>query len=235
MASRPDAFQEFVLTFESPWNLAGETTHKWSQSYYVSGTVTHNEADAELAGLDLASTALALASLRTSLVGIAYYPTGSLISTQNFTYAPNAHPGTQAAYSATVTDPQQLEVCAVAHAPIGKNTRGKEIYLRKYFHDVYASGGDPNAINPLTPAFDGLVVLNHGAGPHDVVPCSPRSGATGTWVMETHLFTHQLRKGKKKKIAQSKSGLIATLIGYGLDAASAAALAVKLLGLGAAE
>lgn len=200
MGHRNDAFQEFVLDFESPWNLAGKTVEVWSQSFYVSGTITHTDTEAEAAALALAQPALALAATGTSLVGFSYYPSGSLVSTTNKTYTPGTHPGTSSAYSSPPSALQQLEVTAVAHCPIGKNTRGKTIYLRKYFHSVFAHSVDPNSLESLTSASTLLAPFNSGAGPHSVVPCSPTSGKTGgPWTMETHLYTHQLRKGKKRK------------------------------------
>lgn len=232
MASRLDQFQEFVLTFQSPWNLAGKTDHRWSQSFYVSGTIEHSAADAEAAALMLASPALLLASNRTSLVQFNYYPAHSLVSTVVKIYAPGDHPGTAGAYDVAPQAAQQLEVAAVAHCPIGKNTRGKEIYLRKYFHDVVAHATDPNSLSPLVDAATLLAPFNTGSGPHSVVPCSPVSGATGgPWTMESHVFTHQLRKGKKKKKVPAPllSSVISDLVNAGLDAASALALARKIL------
>jgi hypothetical protein len=227
MAHRLSQFQEFVLKFQSKWNLAGKTSEDWSQSFYVSGTINHNDADAETAALALAAPALALATTGTSLVGFAYYPSQSQVSTTNKTYTPGTHAGTQSAYSASPTLIQQLEVAAVAHAPIGKSTRGKTIYLRKYFHDVAASASDINALDGLTSASTLLGVFNNGAGPHAVVPVSPTSGKNGPWTMETHLFTHQLRKGKKRK--QPAAGLIQQLVNAGMSTADAVALAAKLL------
>jgi hypothetical protein len=225
MASRLDQFQGFVLTFQSPWNLAGMTTHNWSQSMYVSGTIDHNDAEAEAAGLALAAPALALASSKTSLIGIKYYKSQSLVSTTNKEYAPGTHPGTASAYNAlTEGAEQQLEVAAVAHGAIGKNSKGKTVYLRKYFHDVAAGPSDPNALAQLTDATALLHPFIVGAGPHAVVPVSPAHGTPApVWTMEAHLFTHQLRKGKKKK--KPSAGLIATvehLVGDTLDAATLA-------------
>jgi hypothetical protein len=223
MASRLDQFQEFKLIFESPWNLAGKTEHSWTQSFYVSGTITHNDADAEAAGLALAAPALALAGAATSLIGITYYPSQSLVSTTNKVYAAGTHKGTRSAYTSPSGSANQLEVAIVAHCPIGKNTKGKTIYLRKYFHDVQSGAGDPNAHDALVDATALLAPFNVGAGPHSVVPCSPTSGHTGgPWTIETHLYTHQLRKGKKKK--KPTAGFLSQLISLGMDAASAAAL-----------
>jgi hypothetical protein len=189
----------------------------------VSGTINHNDVDAEAAGLALAQPALAIASAATSLIAISYYPSQSLVSTTNKTYAAGTHPGTRAAFSSGTGSANQLEVAMVAHCPIGKNTKGKTIYLRKYFHDVQSSSADPNAHDTLANPATLLAPFNNGAGPHSVVPCSPTSGHTGgPWAMETHLFTHQLRKGKKKK--KPTAGFLSQLISLGMDAASAAAL-----------
>lgn len=200
MGHRNDAFQEFVLTFTSPWNLAAKTSEEWSQSFYVTGTQTHSDTDAEAAGLALAGPALALASPRTSLTKITYYPSQSLVSTFNKVYTPGSHPGTASYIATEDLCEQQLEVTAVAHCPIGTNTRGKEIYLRKYFHDVSTKTGDPNTVGDLITPATVLAPFNTGAGPHLVRPCSPSSGAAGaSWVFEPHAYTHQLRKGKKRK------------------------------------
>jgi len=206
MGHRNAAFQAFVLTFESPWNLAGKTTELWSQVFYVSGTITHNDADAEAAALALAQPALSLANPTSHLLKIAYYPSGSLVSTVNKTYAPGQHPGTGTAY--TSGNPQQAEVTIVAHGQLpDKNSRGKPVYLRKYFHAVSTSQTDPNALPPLSvPVTTLLAPYITGAGPHAVVPVSPHTGQpAATWTLETHVFTHQFRKGKKKKVAASQS------------------------------
>lgn len=225
MGHRLDQFQEFVLVFESPWNLGSATTHKWSHGIYVTGTIDHTDAEAEAAALDLASVTLQLAQSHTSLVQAKYYKSGSLVSTWEKIYAPGTHAGTAAAYAdISGSKPQQLEVAAVAHCPIGINTKGKEIYLRRYFHDVLAAS-DPNSLAALA-GVDPLTIYNTGAGPHKVTPCSPTSGhaGTGPWVMEHHLFTHQLRRKKKKK---PSANLINQLEDLGLSVAQA--LAVRAL------
>jgi hypothetical protein len=43
---------------------------------------------------------------------------------------------------------------------------------------------------------------NAGAGPRLLVPCDPTDGTIGgPWVIESHLFTHQVRRGVKRKAA----------------------------------
>jgi hypothetical protein len=231
MASRPDQFQEFVLRFASPWNLGSLTTKEWSQSFYVSGTITHSDTEAEAAAIALAGPALAFSKAHTSLVAFAYYPSGSLISTVNKTYAPGTHPGTESAYAGGGGVAQQLEVAVVMHAPVGKNSKGKEIYLRKYLHDVDAASGDPNSVAPVAGLNAILAPWNTGAGPHNVVPISAAGRGPGTWTMEQHLFTHQLRKGKKKKKAPSVSltAEALQLVQNLLQAKGAASLAEEVL------
>ena len=80
------------------------------------------------------------------------------------------------------------------------------VYLRKYFHDVQCDAVDPNKVGDLISPSNVLLPFNNGAGPHLVRPCSPTTGVAGSpWSFETHAFTHQLRKGKKKKKPASQS------------------------------
>ncbi|HEX8869204.1 MAG TPA: hypothetical protein VF821_26325, partial [Lentzea sp.] len=106
-----------------------------------------------------------------------------------------------------------------------------EVYLRKWIHDVQASGSLPSNMGTLTNPAQVLAVWNTGAGPHSVVPVSPSTGAQGgPWVFETHLFTHQLRKGKKKKVVKASSvDLLKLLQELGAAAGTGAAIA-ELLG-----
>lgn len=195
-------YQRIQLAFQSPWNLGAETTQNWNQKFNLSGTVALNAADAEATALELASVGLSLASPGTSLVKAAYYPQGSHVNTWEAVYTPGTHPGTQSAYVATGASHQQLEVAIVARVQIGKNSRGKPVYLRKWHHDVLAESGNPNQHRAFTDVTTLLEPYNVGAGPNNVRPVGPTSGVMGgTWTIEQHLFTHQIRRGHKKKIA----------------------------------
>jgi hypothetical protein len=230
MGHRADTYQEFVLTYNSPWHLGSLTNHNWSLAIYVSGTITHSAAEAESAALELASIGLALATPQTYLAKFNYYPAGSLISTVVKTYLATDHPGTRLAYVGPPFAGQQLEVAAVAHAPIGVNSRGKEVYLRHYFHDVSCDPSAPSNLATLSDPGTMLKPFNTGAGPHAVVPVSPSNGKAGTWVMEAHAFTHQLRKGKKRKTPAKTSGggpSLQDLLNLGLTAAQAAAFLLR--------
>ena len=200
-------FHRFVLTYQSPWNLPGQTVHNWSSKFSVSGSIDMNDADAEATALALWQPIRDLTSNKTSLVAWSFYLSGSNVSKSGGTYAPGVHTGTLGGYSSNSAPPCQLEVCILARSPVGKNTLGKPVYLRKWIHDVLGTLNDPNSHEPLISAANTLSPWNAGAGPHQVVPVDPTSGDAGSgWVLEGHLYTHQLRRGPRRK-AKSPPGL----------------------------
>lgn len=206
-------YQRFVLDMESPWNLPGQTVHVWHNKFSVSGTITMSQADAELTALDLWQPIAALVTSKTSLIGWSYYQAESRTANAGATYAPGTHQGTNVAFISDTVVPQQLEVCMVARAPLpDKNSRGKEVYLRKWIHDASA-GTDPNTIAHLNDPTTTLAKWNNGSGPHNVVPVDPTGGKPGTpWSMEQHLYTHQLRRGPRKKKAPAAGGNLGNLL-----------------------
>jgi hypothetical protein len=217
----PHTYQRIALKFQSPWNIASETTHDWSLKFNLTGSVLMGDADAEATALALAQGPLALASPRTALIEYSYYPAGATVASSYKTYALGTHMGTQAGYVSTAGVQQQLEVCILFRAPVGKNIHGKQVYLRKWVHDVLADGGDPNACWNLNPLNTIIGAWMTGAGPHQVVPVSPSTGTPGSpWSAEVHLFTHQLRRGaKRKKLAPGASvSSILQAIGTGVAA-----------------
>lgn len=225
MASRPDTYQYVTLDIESPWNLAGASTHTWHCTFNLSGTINHSQTEAEALALDLFGPIKAL-SHPGSLIGWSYCPQGSTVSTASATYPPGTHGCDGSGYvSLGSGTPQQLEVSALCRCYVDKNVRGKPVYLRKWIHGVLASTSDPNALAGRT---DDSVILtnwNHGAGPHACVPVDPTGGQQGTgWTIESHLYTHQLRKGRKKPKAKASNGApsLGDLLDLGLTAAQAA-------------
>jgi hypothetical protein len=219
--SEPVTYQRIQLAFESPWNLGAETTQNWNQKFHLSGTIALNQTEAEATAIELASVALALASSSTSLVKAAYYPQGSHVNTWEAIYAPGTHPGTNAAYAATPSAWNQLEVAVVARVQVGKNSRGKPVFLRKWFHNVANDATNPNAHPPLFNTSTLLEPFNVGAGPNNVRPVRPTDGVMGgVWEIESHLFTHQVRRGHKKKKV-SAAGLLDYLGQLAQDAANA--------------
>jgi hypothetical protein len=202
------AFHRFVLQTTSPWNLPGQTDHKWHNKFSVSGTIEMNAADAEATAIALWDPIRRVTTPKSSLTYWSYYPSGTNVALHAGVPAAGATVGDSSGY-ASVSDPeQQLEVTIVARCPVGTNSRGKEVYLRKWIHDVRSSPGDPNSHGGFT---DEAVILGNwttGSGPHAVVPIDPTSGNPGgPWTIETHLYTHQLRRGPRKK--KVPAGIIA--------------------------
>jgi hypothetical protein len=196
-----------AVRFQSPWNIANETTHDWNNKWAISGTIVLDQAAAEATALDLAQPILDLAHPHTSLIGFAYYPSGSTVATETGTFTPGEKPGTAVAYSGTGGGICQLEVCALARSLVGKSVRGKNVYLRKWIHDVQASAANPNSLDALLNAGSLFDAWNVGSGPHSVVPVDPTSGLPGApWTVETHLYTHQLRRGAKRKKVATLTG-----------------------------
>jgi hypothetical protein len=219
-------YARFALTFQSPWNIASETTHEWHHSFSVSGTIVMDPGDAGNTALDLAAPTLSLVSPKTSLIGWSYYQAGSTVSDAGGSWLPGEQAGQQNAYAVGAQAPQQLEVCILARCLVGRNTRGKNVYLRKWIHDVLAQEADPNSMLGLTNQAVTFNKWNNGAGPHDVVPVDPTGGAQGDgWTAEVHLYTHQLRRGAQRKSASGGSSLLSDLSTFVQDAAAIAKLA----------
>jgi hypothetical protein len=113
-----------------------------------------------------------------------------------------------AGYQATPASFAQLEVAIVCRCPVGKNIKGKQVYLRKWCHNVAPSDTDPNAHAPLANTAAILEPFVTGSGPNNLVPVDPTGGAAGgPWTIEPHLFTHQVRRGPKRKKAPVAGGV----------------------------
>jgi hypothetical protein len=190
----------------SPWNLGTETHHVWHNKFSLSGSIAMNPTEAEATALDLWQPIAALTSVQTSLVGWSYYLPGKTVSEFGLTYDQGVHAGTGNAYALPVGPVQQLEVCVLAIAPCGRNTRGKQVFLRKWVHDVRSGTDTPNTISTEADPTATLAKWNHGSGPHSVVPVDPTGGAAGgPWTLQQHLYTHQLRRGPKRKRAAASA------------------------------
>lgn len=192
-------YRRYRLDMFSPWDLGGVSQTEWSVKFSVSGAGPQAPADLEATALDLWYPISRCTLPGTYLVGWSYYDPGSKVSSGGATYTSSTHVGDGGAYT-SITLPQQLEVCLVARCPVGKNSRGKEVYLRKWIHNTCAATGNPNSHNPIASASSILTKWNTGAGPSAVVPVSPTTGVQGgPWSFESHLYTHQLRRGPKRK------------------------------------
>jgi hypothetical protein len=199
----PVRYQRIVLRTESPWNYLGATTHVWSNKFNLSGDVALAANEMEPTALALWNPIKRLISADSSLVGWTYYPQGSHVKTGEATYPAGQHRGDASAYTdpTNVQNRSQLEVAVLVEGAVGKNSRGKQVYLRKWIHDVKFLAGDPNTIDAFGMAPSAILAeWLTGAGPKSLVPCDPTDGMIPpTWVMEQHLFTHQLRRGVKRK------------------------------------
>lgn len=195
-------YHRIRLNFQSPWNLAGMTSHNWSVMFSLSGaSAIANQADAEATAIGLWEPIRQVsgASGNTCLMGWSYYPSGATIARFTNSYAFGAKPATASGYAGSGRA-QQLEVCALARCPVGKNAKGRNEYLHKWIHDVNASNSTANAMLALTNPATTLATWNSGSGPNSLVPIDPSSGEQGgPWSFEVHLFTHQLRRGAKRK------------------------------------
>lgn len=193
-------YHRIVLRFTSPWNYSGETRHTWSVKFSLSGVTALTSADAGPTAIDLAAPVLALVSNQTYLDSYSYYPSGSTVASVSDAPAVGSIRGTHAAY-ASLTGPQQLEVCNLCRAAVGRNSKGRQVYLRKWVHDAYC-GATPNETGASISTDPSLFTKwNTGSGPHSLVPVDPTDGMQppAGWELEQHLFTHQLRRGVKKK------------------------------------
>jgi hypothetical protein len=203
-------YQRIVLDMQSPWNLGTETNHVWHNKFSLSGSIAMNPTEAEATAIDLWQPLASLCSLQTSLVGWSYYLPGKSVSEFGLTYDAGVHVGTRNAYDIPIGPVMQLEVCALAIAPCGRNSRGKQVYLRKWIHDVTSGTDQPNSLGHIPDPTTVLTKWNHGSGPHSVVPVDPTGGAAGgPWTLQNHLYTHQLRRGpKRKRAATSTTNLL---------------------------
>jgi hypothetical protein len=200
-----------VLGMQSPWTLPGQTVHNWSVKFSLSGATAIAAADREATALDLWTPIQMLTLPSTSLMRWAYYMSGTNVSTDSKVYAVGLHHGSGDTTYNPITQAQQLEVCVVARCPVGKNSKGRQVYLRKWIHNVCAiSSSNPNDRANTTPTVATILAKwNTGSGPNLNVPVDPTGGAQGgPWGLETHLFTHQLRRGPRSKLPPASTNSI---------------------------
>lgn len=193
-------YQRVTLTMSHPWGFEGETEHEWSCKFHLSGA-TALTTEAEATAIDLFQPIAHFARAGGHLASASYYPQGSTVAAWYKAYVAGDHPTTGAAYAGVQSiHPQQLEVCALCEAPAGMNAHGKPVFLRKWIHGVPSMPNDPNAFSGDS-AGGGLTVWNTGAGPRALRPVRPADGTIGNpWTVLGHLYTHQLRRGPKRKV-----------------------------------
>lgn len=206
------AQQRIILGIECPWVLGTETTHVWHSKFSLSNSPTMSAADAETTAFDLWLPIKGMTTADAKFVSWSYYPAGSKVSAAGGTYPPTLHPGDASGVSpGSQRQVQQAEVCMVIRAQCSTNVRGKPVYLRKWVHNIFSDPADCNKAPPRLNEATLLAPWQTGAGPHKVVPVDPTGGNPGAlWKVEDHLFTHQFRRGTRRK-AKASSGLLGSL------------------------
>ena len=192
-------YNRIRLNMSSPWDYGRQQPQLWSCNFVLSGAAPMTVfSDVETTALDLWTPISGLTQADTNLVGWSYYPPNSHSSTFAQTYAAGVHGGTGNGL-VTSTKQQQGEVCILCEGPTDKNSRGKQVYLRKWIHNVTCATGNQNQRPALVG--DPVAKWKTGSGPNLLVPIDPDSGMqASTWTVKTHLYTRQFRKGKKRKV-----------------------------------
>jgi len=201
------SYNRIRLNMVCPWNLYGETLSTYSHMFVLSGAAPIPDAAAsEATALDLFFPISKLSNVGAHLVSYSYYPPNAHPARDHKVYT-TEHPCDGSAFSPNNNlQQQQAEVCILAEGPTDKNSRGKQVYLRKWIHWV-SSDGNGNAHPALTLATV-LDKWKNGSGPSLLVPIDSDSGVqASTWTLNQHLFTRQFRKGKKRKVAVAAKGL----------------------------
>jgi len=188
------------LNLECPWNLYGETVATYSNNFVLSGAAPLPDASAEPTALDLFEPIRQISHPGAYLKSFSYYHPNVATAAVHIDYTPGQHPCAGSAVSGTGMHPQQAEVCVLCAGPTDKNSRGKQVYLRKYIHWVQSDASSPNQIPAIQAT--ALDKWRNGSGPNLLVPIDADSGTQASdWTIDAHLFTRQFRKGKKRKAA----------------------------------
>jgi len=194
--SDPTTYQRITLKFQTPYAREGGDYKEWTVKFALSGESLSSQSDADATALALADPVLSLASGATSYTGYLHYAAGSDVNDFQNTYAIGTYPGTFDGYTGADKDPCQLEVCVLARAYVGINSKGRAKYLFKHIHDCAQVAGSSG----VTAAIEGtpLAAWSTGVGPHDLVTVDPTTGtASDAWTIHTALYTRQLRRGQK--------------------------------------
>jgi len=199
MATAGLQYNRLRLNQEVPWNLGSKTVEIYSNMFVLSGAAPLPDlATAEATALDLWEPIRQLSMGGNQLIGWSYYAPNSHAATWVKTYPASTHVADGSAYTGAPTQLQQREVCILCEGPTDKNSRGKQVYLRKFIHSVPSdTSGNSHATLAAT---DPLLKWKNGSGPNLLVPIDTDSGQqASTWLIKTHLYTRQFRKGKKRK------------------------------------
>jgi hypothetical protein len=194
-----------VIVESSQWNKYGDDEKLWSMKFHFTGVT--EASDSEISALFSAF----LPGVATFLNGSAYikqalyYPQDSDINSYQESYTAATHPGTATGYAGFVANQvaSQLEVCHLFSCPEKISSKGKQVYLRKFFHvgAINPTGGAGSTAVPFQPSSAGAATLETwttGIGTNELVVTGPSGVApSGTWSIRPYLVTRQLRKTPK--------------------------------------
>ena len=194
------SYNRIRLNLVCPWNLYGVTQSTYSHMFVLSGAAPlPDQAASEATALDCFFPISQLSNSGAELASYSYYPPNAHAARDHVAYAAGTHPCHGTAFGTPNQQQQQAEVCILCEGPTDKNSRGKQVYLRKWIHWVSSDGnGNTHPALVLTTVLD---KWKNGCGPNLLVPIDSDSGTqASTWTINPHLFTRQFRKGKKRKV-----------------------------------
>lgn len=193
----PDGYNRIVLKFVSPYSRRDTEDQMWSVKFSLSGEAWPSLADATGTAMALAEPILTLVNGGTSYVGYLAYAPGSEVNDYQQVYAAGEYPGTATAYPEPSEGHQtQLEVCALARAAVGVNSKGRAKYLFKHIHNIIEDSSTVGEL--LAVSGSPLATYSTGVGPRDLVTVDPSTGqASSAWTIHPALYTRQLRRGQK--------------------------------------
>lgn len=172
----------------------------WSNKYHFSGTVPSSTAEWKALGEAIFASEKPILRSGTKLTGILGYNAGDNNSVAQIDY--NAAPLTPipgTASGSNPTGPGDVAVWVRWKTP-NRNSRGKWIYLRKYFHGMPVSSGAPDEIAPEIKA----PLLAHGNKmidgtlPGGAKICGPQGAVASAPMIAPFTSFRQLKRTGKR-------------------------------------
>lgn len=172
---------------------------KWSNTYHFSGTTPSSVAEWQTLGEAIWSAEKTMFKSAVKLVGLYGYEAGNELSVAQIDYSvpPLAPiPGT----SSVSASPAPGDVAFwVRWRTPDRNSRGKWIYLRKYFHGVLTEPGLDTVAAPVrTAAAAYAAKMIDGTLPGGAKICGPQGAVASAPLVSTYATTRTLkRRGKR--------------------------------------
>lgn len=197
MATQPVKYNTLILKYGVPWKGAVHTT---SLKTTFSGQPIADEADAAATALDLAGVFTTFQKPGIQWLDWIYYAPGATVATfaASFTKQPNNQG--DAYQSGPINQPAAGEMAVMLYAPVGRSSKGKTTYLRKFVHGVPVGAGEGDVTPAVAMQNTGLSLLSQGFGTANFVTVSPTTGAqSGAWAVANYYHSRQFRRGQKRK------------------------------------